>query len=96
VKALKDNIEFCYSALSSVNSVSLTKPEGAFYLFPRIAGEKDSFALALALLKEEKVSVAPGVAFGNGGEGALRICCAADPSVLKPAMERMCRFLENR
>jgi len=47
-------------------------------------------------LREEKVAVAPGSAFGNGGEGAIRICCAADESVLEPAMARLRRFLEKR
>jgi nucleotide-binding universal stress UspA family protein len=32
-------------------------------------------------------------AFGKGGEGAVRICCAADESVLEPAMERLAEFL---
>ena len=40
--------------------------------------------------------VTPGSAFGNGGEGAIRICCAADESVLEPAMARLRRFLEKR
>ena len=48
----------------------------------------------VSLLKETKVSLAPGVAFGNGGEGSLRLCYAADMSILEPAMERLQRFLE--
>jgi aspartate/methionine/tyrosine aminotransferase len=96
VEALEDKIAFCYDALSSMKSVSVVKPEGAFYLFPRIEGVEDSFEFALSLLKETKVSVAPGVAFGKGGEGAIRMCCAADHSILEPAMERMARFLEKR
>jgi aspartate aminotransferase len=90
-----ERMDFCYNALQSLRAISVPKPEGAFYLFPRIAGVEDSFAFALALLKETKVSIAPGVAFGAGGEGALRICCAADLSILEPAMERFCRFVER-
>jgi aspartate/methionine/tyrosine aminotransferase len=55
----------------------------------------DSFAFALDLLKTTKVSVAPGIAFGKGGEGAVRICTASDLSILEPAMERICRFIER-
>lgn len=94
-KALADQVTFCYEALSSVRSLSVPRPRGAFYLFPRVDGLKDSFAFALDLLRQERVSVAPGVAFGNGGEGAFRICSAADRSVLEPAMERIIRFLET-
>jgi aspartate/methionine/tyrosine aminotransferase len=96
VAALKQNVDFCYDALSSMKRVSVTKPEGAFYLFPRIEGVTDSFGFALSLLKETKVSIAPGVAFGEGAEGAVRICFAADLSILEPAMERIDRFLSNQ
>ena len=90
-----ERMMFCYNALNSVKRISVPKPDGAFYLFPRIEGVEDSFAFALRLLKETKVSVAPGVAFGNGGEQAIRICCASDFSVLEPAMERFCKFVEK-
>ncbi|MBW2152898.1 MAG: pyridoxal phosphate-dependent aminotransferase [Deltaproteobacteria bacterium] len=96
IEIFNDNMMYCYDAMSSISSVSISKPEGAFYLFPRINGVKDSFAFALSLLKETKVSVAPGAAFGNGGEGAIRICCAAERSVLEPAMERIVGFLEKK
>lgn len=96
VDSLQKRVRFCFETLRSTKSVLVANPEGAFYLFPRIDGVTDSFSFALTLLKETKVSVAPGVAFGNGGEGSVRICCAADSSVLKPAMERFCQFLENR
>ncbi len=85
IESMKDSIQkrvsFCFKALSSIESVSLPQPEGAFYLFPRIEGVTDSFSFALSLLKETKVSLGPGIAFGNGGEGSVRICCAADLSI---------------
>ncbi len=94
VKAFDERVSFCFEALAAIPSVSVVKPEGAFYVFPAVEGMSDSFAFALSLLKECKVAVAPGCAFGNGGEGSFRICCGADQSVLEPAMERVCRFLE--
>ena len=45
---------------------------GAFYLFPRIDGLDDSMAFCRRLLLEQRVGLAPGSAFGAGGEGALR------------------------
>jgi aspartate/methionine/tyrosine aminotransferase len=86
----------CFESLKGIRGVSVAPPEGSFYLFPRIDGLADSYAFALKLLREEKVAVAPGSAFGNGGEGAIRICCAADESVLEPAMARLRRFLMKR
>lgn len=90
-----ERMNFCYNALAAAKGVTVPKPEGAFYLFPRVDGVTDSFAFCLALLKETKVAVAPGVAFGIGGEGALRICTASDLTVLEPAMERLVRFIER-
>ena len=89
-------VRFCQEALRGIPGVTLAPPEGAFYLFPRIEGLGDSFDFTLTLLREARVAVAPGSAFGSGGEGAFRICCAADESVLEPAMDRLRRFLEKR
>jgi aspartate/methionine/tyrosine aminotransferase len=95
VEGLHERMAFCANALSSVKRISLPKPQGAFYLYPRIAGLVDSFAFALALLQETKVAVAPGSAFGAGGEGGVRICFASEMSVLEPALERFSRFVER-
>jgi hypothetical protein len=89
-------VRFCYDALRCMPGVTVAPPEGSFYLFPRIAGLSDSFDFARALLRTARVAVAPGSAFGAGGEGAIRICCAADESVLEPAMEKIRSFLERR
>jgi hypothetical protein len=95
VEQLHERMAFCAGALRSVKRISLPAPQGAFYLFPRIAGLEDPFEFALALLRETKVAVAPGTAFGAGGADSVRICFASDLSVLEPAMERFCRFVER-
>ncbi len=93
LKRLKANRDFCMEALRGMPGVTVPRPEGAFYVFPRIDGLTDSFDFCRRLLLETKVGIAPGVAFGKGGEGSVRICYAADISVLAPAMERLHRFL---
>jgi len=75
--------------------VTVPSPDGAFYVFPRIQGLTDSFAFCWNLLQETRVGIAPGVAFGAGGEGSVRICYAAERAVLDPAMERLSRFLST-
>jgi hypothetical protein len=95
VGRLKDNRDFCWAALREMPGVTVPKPEGAFYLFPRIDGLTDSFEFCRLLLLEEKVGLAPGVAFGAGGEGSVRICYAAERSILEEAMERLGRFLHR-
>lgn len=95
VRQLKQNRDFCLDALSEIDGVTVPRPDGAFYLFPRIDGLTDSFDYCRRLLLEERVGLAPGVAFGEGGEGSVRLCYAADRSVLEPAMERLRRFLNR-
>jgi aspartate/methionine/tyrosine aminotransferase len=90
---LKANRDFCIEALRQMPGVTVPEPDGAFYLFPKIQGLADSFEFCRQLLEQERVGLAPGVAFGEGGEGSIRICYAADRSVLEPAMERLGKFL---
>ena len=93
---LRDNRDFCLAALHRMPGVTVPTPEGAFYLFPRIEGLEDSFAFCWKLLHEAKVGLAPGVAFGAGGEGSVRICYAAERPILEEAMDRLARFLAHR
>ena len=93
---LKSNRDYCVGMLSQVEGVHIPSPEGAFYLFPQIEGLTDSFAFAKDCLLETHVGIAPGVAFGLGGEGSIRICYAADKTVLEPAMERLCAYISKR
>ena len=72
------------------------EPFGAFYIFPCI--EKfgmTSEEFATRLLKEEKVAVVPGTAFGECGEGFLRISYAYSMEDLKEAIGRLKRFIER-
>jgi aspartate/methionine/tyrosine aminotransferase len=93
VERLRCNRDFVRGALQQMPGVAAPQAEGAFYLFPSIRGVPDSFDLCRRLLIEKKVGIAPGVAFGAGGEGSVRICYAADMTVLEPAMDRLRSFL---
>jgi aspartate/methionine/tyrosine aminotransferase len=93
LERLRQNRDLCLRALSGMNGVTVPKPDGAFYLFPRIEGLRDSFGFCRRLLEETRVGLAPGVAFGAGGEGSVRICYAAEQSILEPAMARLTKFL---
>lgn len=72
------------------------EPFGAFYVFPCIKEfgmTSDEFATRF--LEEEKVAAVPGTAFGDSGEGYLRISYAYSLERLKLAMERLARFVEK-
>ncbi len=95
VLRLRGNRDFVRAALCRMPGVTVPLARGAFYLFPRIEGMHDSFEFCRRLLIEQKVGLAPGVAFGAGGEGSVRICYAADRSVLDPALERIDAFVRG-
>lgn len=96
IARLRENRDYCLAMLRKAPGVTIPEPEGAFYLFPRIDGVADSFDFCRRLLQETQVGLAPGVAFGAGGEGSVRICYAAEREVLQPAMERLAAFLKSR
>ena len=73
------------------------EPKGAFYMFPCIKEfgmTSDEFATTL--LREEKLAVVPGSAFGDCGEGFIRISYAYSIDELREAMDRMGRFIRKR
>ena len=81
------------AALVGIAGVTIAEPAGAFYVFARIAELTDSAALASRLVREAGVALAPGSAFGPGGEGHLRLCFAASEATLAEALSRLRRQL---
>ncbi len=76
--------------------VKCFEPYGAFYVFPCIKEfGMTSEEFATKFLEEEKVAAVPGNAFGESGEGYLRISYAYSLENLKIAMERFKKFVEN-
>jgi len=73
------------------------EPLGAFYVFPDISKTHlSSEMFAEELLKEEKVAVVPGTAFGPSGEGYIRCSYAYSTEQLQEALKRIAHFVERR
>jgi aminotransferase len=73
------------------------EPKGAFYAFPSVrATGMNSEEFAEKLLKEEKVAVVPGTAFGRCGEGFVRCCYATSLPNIEEALRRMDKFMRKR
>ena len=86
---------FLLNAFKEMN-LECFEPFGAFYMFPsikRFGMTSDEFANRL--LQEEKVAVVPGTAFGDCGEGFLRISYAYSIDNLKEAIGRLKKFVER-
>ena len=77
-------------------NIDCFEPLGAFYTFPNIKRfGMSSEEFATTLLKEEKVAVVPGTAFGDSGEGFVRISYAYSLESLKEALGRIDRFVKR-
>jgi aspartate/methionine/tyrosine aminotransferase len=79
--------------LKATNRVSLAAPDGAFYQFFSVDGRQDSRTLAIELVDSANVGLAPGTAFGPGGETGLRLCFARKASDLVEVVARLQRAL---
>lgn len=87
--------EFFIDGLNSIG-LSCKKPQGAFYAFPGIKKfGLSSLEFSQRLLKDKKVAVVPGTAFGACGEGYLRMSYASSSDNLKEALLRMGGFLKG-
>ena len=95
VAGYRANRDFCAAALRELPGVTVPESSGAFYLFPRVEGLEDSFAFCKRLLLEQHVGLAPGSAFGDAGEGSLRVCYASERGVLEQALDRLATFMRN-
>lgn len=82
--------------LSAVPGVTAPRPDGAMYLFLKVEGCTDSLALAKSLLTSAGVGLAPGAAFGAGGEGHLRLCFAQSEDRLRSAGKNLAQALSAR
>ena len=90
---LKSAYEITARQLSRFQQVEFIEPDGAFYSFFRVDGLHDSLEAAKTIMQKTRVGLAPGIAFGPGGEGYLRLCYAQPEEVLERAFHQLTPFL---
>lgn len=93
VAELRRRRDVLLAALGGLDGIEVGIPDGAMYLFFRIAGQQDSVVLAKALVREARLGLAPGAAFGPEGEGFLRWCFARPPAQLDDGVRRLRAYL---
>lgn len=96
IAAAQQGRDIVTAALAQTGRCHFTNPEGAFYLFFSVDGESDSRRLAFRLIDEAGVGLAPGTAFGAGGEKFLRLCFARNAAQLEDASARIAAVLRGR
>lgn len=75
--------------LQAMPKVRVHRPEGAFYAFFAVDGMDDSLAKCKGIVRQSRVGLAPGAAFGSRGEGFIRLCFAQSLDRLDDAMNRL-------
>jgi aspartate aminotransferase len=81
--------ELVMQRLGGMARVHIVRPEAAYYVMFGVEGMTDSLAFAKRLVHEARVGLAPGSAFGPGGDGHLRLCFASSRERLSQAMDRL-------
>ncbi len=90
VKEFRNRTFAAYERLKQLNNISIMSPKGTFYLFPSIkATGLKSQEVADKILEEAHVLVLPGTAFGDNGEGYIRIAVTVDEEKINEAFDRI-------
>jgi aspartate/methionine/tyrosine aminotransferase len=79
--------------LASIEGIAVGPPQGAMYVFFPVAGVADSLEFCKRLVREARLGLAPGSAFGPEGEGFVRWCFASSPERLHDGVQRLRDFL---
>jgi aspartate/methionine/tyrosine aminotransferase len=87
--------EIVCHGLAGSGRARFVAPDGAFYLFFAVDGEEDTRALALRLVDEANVGLAPGTAFGPAGHGFMRLCFASRAERMEEATSRLVAWLRK-
>ena len=85
--------DFLVGKLARLGAVHAALPPGAMYVFFRVGGMTDSLEFCKRLVREARLGLAPGSAFGPEGEGFVRWCFAAGQDRLAEGVRRLETFL---
>ncbi len=87
--------EVALEEFGKIPSLSVYRPGGAFYVFPRYKAKVPSAELSERLLKEGQVAATPGSAFGEAGERHLRVSYAASRDAIREGIRRIGEVMEK-
>ncbi|MGL5445999.1 MAG: pyridoxal phosphate-dependent aminotransferase [Rhabdaerophilum sp.] len=92
----RTNRDLLMGAFSTEPGFRVAAPPGAFYLFFGVDGANDTRQLAFDLVDHANVGLAPGTAFGTGGEGFLRLCYLRNTADIAEAAKRLVAAIRSR
>jgi aspartate aminotransferase len=83
------NRDLVMKRLSAFSRITLPLPEAAFYAYFKVEDVTDSEKFCIETLNKTSVGLAPGSAFGKGGDGWIRLCYAKSPDLLNQAFDKL-------
>lgn len=93
IENFKNRVFTAYERIQELNNISVPSPKGSFYLFPNIkATGLSSQEVADRLLEEAHILVIPGNAFGENGQGYIRIALTVGVDKINEAFDRMAKM----
>ena len=93
IEEFKTRVFAAYDRITQLKNISVLAPKGTFYLFPNITATGLSSAeVADRILKEAHVLVLPGNAFGDAGEGYIRIAVTVGVDKINEAFDRIAKM----
>lgn len=95
MKEYEERRNLIFEEINKIDGMTSLKPKGAFYLFPNVSKFGSSADLAMYLLKKARVVTVPGAAFGNFGEGYLRLSYATSKEEIREAISRIRDAIEK-
>ena len=93
-RALKARDILCAKLLAT-GKVQLSPPDGAFYLYFRVAGVNDSLQAAFSIVDNVKVGIAPGSAFAADDTGWFRVCFNRSPEDIETGADRLALWIDR-
>ncbi len=95
-EAFRRRRDLVIKLFSETDSISLRKPEGTFYFFPKYDLDIPTGQFAMDLLNEKQVIVTPGNAFGSAGEKHFRLSFAASDEIIEEGIGRISEFVKRK
>src|SRR5436189_4757602 len=95
VKEFRARRDLVLKEIAKIDGLATYHPNGAFYVFPRFEAKIDSGTLFERILKKASVAVTPGSAFGEAGEGHIRISYAASRDTILEGLRRIAEIVRG-
>jgi aspartate/methionine/tyrosine aminotransferase len=96
IERCRQSRDVVINRVAQMNRVQVIPAQAAFYLMLRVEDMGDATDFCKRLVVDGRVGLAPGTAFGAGGEQYVRLCYAQSPERIGLAMDRLAKFLSDR